>query len=326
MKIFAVAVICAFALSFVAGQISVPLLKRIKAGQPILKFVKTHASKSGTPTMGGLFFLISAAAVFFTFGGGGGRIATVILAIAAFYMLVGFLDDLLKIKLKHNEGLKPYQKIVFQAAIAALGGVFVYVNGLDVLYLPFVKKNVEIGWFAVPLTAFLYIAVTNSVNLTDGLDGLAGGVSVGYISAIFALIVAENAFGNGFLTGEESDKILLLCAVTVGATCGFLMFNVSKARVFMGDTGSLGLGGIICGVSAFTGNALFIPIIGAAFVWSSLSVIMQVIYFKRTRRRIFFMSPYHHHLQMKGYTEAQIGYYYSAFTVIMGLVAVIFYI
>ena len=326
MKIFIIAGMFSLIFSAVAGLFAVPLLRRLKAGQPILKYVKAHTEKSGTPTMGGLFFLLSAAAAFFIFGGGTGRVATVILAISAFYMLVGLLDDYIKIKFRRNEGLKPYQKIIFQTAIALLGGAFAYTNGLTVFYLPFVKNTVDLGFFTIPAVAFLFIAVTNSVNLTDGLDGLCGGVSVAYITGIFALISAEIFFGGTVIRREEADTVLLLCAATIGATAGFLLFNVHRAKVFMGDTGSLALGGVICGVSAFTGNALFIPVIGVAFVWSSLSVILQVMHYKRTHRRIFLMAPFHHHLQAKGFTEAQIGYFYSVFTVITGLVSVIFYI
>lgn len=326
MSGFIAAGLCSLALTFVSGSIFIPVSRKLKAGQPILKYVKEHERKNGTPTMGGLFFILPLSTIFFIFGGWKTRIATVSVAVGLFYMLVGFLDDFLKIKLKHNEGLKPYQKIVFQTAIAFLCGAFAYANGLTVLYLPFVKKTADIGFWVIFVAAAVFIALTNSVNLTDGLDGLCGGVSVSYLSAFAAVILLEQGFNGSYLKSEETDGIILLISVTIFAILGFLIFNVPKAKVFMGDTGSLGLGGVLGAISVFSGNALFIPLIGVAFVWSSLSVIIQVVYFKRTRQRVFLMAPFHHHLQMKGFTETQISFYYSLITVITGLVTVIFYI
>ncbi|MEG9429500.1 MAG: phospho-N-acetylmuramoyl-pentapeptide-transferase [Christensenellaceae bacterium] len=318
--------LCSLALTFFSGFVFIPVLKKIKAGQPILKYVKEHEQKSGTPTMGGLFFILPLTAVFFVFGGGRTRIATVSVAIGLFYMLVGFLDDFLKIKLKHNEGLKPYQKIVFQTAIALLGGAFAYTNGLTVLYIPFVKKTIDIGVWVIFVAAAVFIALTNSVNLTDGLDGLCGGVSACYLLIVAVLILLEKNFAASYLKSTEYEGLDLLISVTFFAVIGFLIFNEPKAKVFMGDTGSLGLGGILGAVSVFSGNTLFIPLIGAAFVWSSLSVVIQVAHFKRTRKRVFLMAPFHHHLQMKGFTETQIDFYYSLVTVIIGLVAIILYL
>lgn len=326
MKILLTAGLCTLALTFFAGLAVIPVLKKAKAGQPILKYVKEHEGKRGTPTMGGLFFVLPLAAVFFIFGGFKSSIATVSVAVGLFYMLVGFLDDYLKIRLKHNEGLKPYQKIVFQTAIAILCGAFAFVNGLTVLYIPFVKKTVDVGIWITVIAAVVFIAITNSVNLTDGMDGLAGGVSVCYLAAIFALITLEMRFNTQYLRSEEYEGLFVLVAAAAFSVVGFLLFNAPKAKVFMGDTGSLALGGLLGAVSVFSGNTLFIPVIGAAFAWSSLSVIIQVAHFKRTKERVFLMAPFHHHLQMKGLTETQICFYYSVITVILGVVAVIFYL
>ena len=326
MRTLLFAFVCTIAAVFVCGIVAVPALKRIKAGQPILKYVKEHESKSGTPTMGGLFFILPSAAVFFAFGGWRARIAAFSAAIGLFYMLVGFLDDFIKIKLKHNEGLKPYQKILFQTAIAILGGVFAYVNGLTAVYIPFVKKTAELGVFAVILAAAVFIAITNSVNLTDGLDGLCGSVSLWYAIIMSALILIEKNFNVSYIRNEETEGLTLLLFALAGGILGFLIFNVPKAKVFMGDTGSLALGGFLGATSVFSGNTLFVPIIGCAFVWSSLSVMIQVAHFKRTKRRVFLMAPFHHHLQMKGFTETQISFYYSLFTIITGTCCVIFYL
>ena len=326
MATYFAAGLSAFTLTFLAGLICIPVLRKMKAGQPILKYVKTHEMKNGTPTMGGLFFILPLSAVFFAFNGLSSRIATVSVAIGLFYMFIGFLDDFLKIKLKHNEGLKPYQKIIFQTAIAFLAGAFAFMNGLSVIYIPFVKTTVDIGYFIIFAVAFIFIAITNSVNLTDGLDGLAGSVSVFYAIFIVAIISLEKGFGTQYLKADEYNGISLLSFALIGAIIGFLIFNVPKAKVFMGDTGSLSLGAFLGALSSFSGNILFIPILGAAFVWSSLSVIIQVVHFKRTKKRVFLMAPFHHHLQMKGLSETQISFYYSVFTVITGAVSVIFYL
>lgn len=323
MKTLIIIALISFLASLITGAISIPVLKRVKAGQPILKYVKTHEGKNGTPTMGGLFFILSAVAIYFVFGGG--QIASVIVAIGLFYMLIGFLDDFLKIKQKHNEGLKPYQKIVFQTAIAILAAVYSFVKGLTVIYIPFYNLTVDIGFWIAPLCAFVFVAFTNSVNLTDGIDGLSGSVSVVYLAIIVAVITLESGFSD-FIIEEEMNGIINLSVALLGALIGFLVYNVNKASVFMGDTGSLSLGAFLCGISVFSGNSLLVPIIGVTFVWSSLSVIIQVLRFKTSGKRMFLMAPYHHHLQMKGYTEAKIAFIYSLITVIIGAVVVITYL
>lgn len=315
-------------LSSIAGYITIPLLSKIKAGQPILKYVESHKQKNGTPTMGGLFFIVSAVIVFYIFNGFKGRISTVIVIIGLSYMVVGFLDDFIKIRYKKNEGLKAYQKIIFQLFIAIFAGVFCYRNGLTVIYLPFVKKTVDIGVFIIPLVVFIFIATTNSVNLTDGLDGLAGSVSVVYLLFIIVVIYLEiTNFNFLYIREEEYLSIITLAISLMGALIGFLFFNSYKASVFMGDTGSLSLGGFIGGISIFSSNSLFIPILGALFVVSSVSVIIQVVYFKATNgKRVFLMAPLHHHLQLKGHSESKISFYYSVITGILGVFCVIFYI
>ena len=188
MKTLISALCVGFVLTLICGRVTIPLLKKIKAKQTILKYVQTHKEKNGTPTMGGLFFIVPAVVVYFVFCGLKSRTATVSVAIGLAFMAVGFLDDFLKIKLKQNEGLKAYQKIIFQTAIAFVAGVFAYNNGLTKFYLPFTKLSVDFAWFTVPFVALIFIAITNCVNLTDGLDGLAGGTSVVYLVIFVALI------------------------------------------------------------------------------------------------------------------------------------------
>lgn len=327
MKILLIACLSTLALSFISGLITIPILRRIKAGQPILKYVEVHKEKSGTPTMGGLFFIISTAIIFLIFKGYESRIATVILAIGLAFMLVGFLDDFLKIKFHKNEGLKAYQKIIFQLGIAVLAGVFAFVNGITVFYLPFSYEMIELDLWTIPIVALIFIAVTNSVNLTDGLDGLAGSVSVGYLLSLVILICVQmQKYGYLYTAEKEYEYVFLLSFCLIGGLLGFLIFNTNKACVFMGDTGSLALGGLIAGISIFTLNSFFIPVIGIMFVVSSISVIVQVLYFKKTHKRIFLMAPLHHHFQMKGYSEGRVSFAYSLITVIAGVLSVVFYL
>lgn len=313
-------------LSIILGIITIPLLRKLKAGQTVLKYVETHKDKNGTPTMGGLFFIVSAIIIYYISGGKGG-IANVCIVIGSAFMAVGFLDDFTKIRFKQNEGLKAYQKIIFQSSIAIIAGVFAFRNGISVFYLPFCKKSLDLGVFTIPIVSCIFIAITNSVNLTDGLDGLAGSVSAVYLVFISILIVVQTAsFEFMYLKIEEYNDVIRLCACLIGGLLGFLVFNVNKAKVFMGDTGSLSLGGFLGAISIFSSNSFFIPVLGIMFVLSSISVIVQVLHFKRTKKRIFLMAPLHHHFQLKGYTEAQISFYYSLITAIMGAILIIFYV
>lgn len=312
MKTAGAAAMAAFLISFVLCLVLRPLLKRLKAGQYILGYVKEHRDKSGTPTMGGLAFICAAVIVCLIFCGVNSVTANLTLVITAGFCLVGFADDFLKIYRKDNLGLKPYQKIIFQCAIAAIAAAYCYVNGLTLLSIPFTSLSVDLGWGVIPLVIFVFLATVNCVNLTDGLDGLAGGTSLVYL------------FFFGVLIFSAEENFHILPFAMCGALAAFLVFNVSRASVFMGDTGSLALGSFISCVSVFTGNALYIPIIGIMFVVSGISVILQVIYYKRTRRRIFLMAPVHHHFQMKGFAESKISYAYSVITALAGLLCLIF--
>lgn len=313
MKLYLIGMFSAFCASFILLLIIKPLLKRLKAGQYILGYVKEHKDKGGTPTMGGLAFISALLIVgFCVFGFGDGRV-NLTLAITGGYTFVGFLDDYLKISHKENEGLKPYQKIIFQVAIAAIAAVYCYINGLTELYVPFFGNlKFNIYWGIIPLVIFIFVACVNCVNLTDGLDGLAGGTSMAYLF-VFAVMLSL-----------RSDGFAEICFIACGALGAFLIFNTNKASIFMGDTGSLALGGLISCVSIFSGNSLYIPVLGVMFVISGISVIVQVIYYKRTRRRVFLMAPIHHHFQMKGYSECKIAYAYVTVTLLVGILCLLF--
>lgn len=323
MKTALFALILSLILTYFAGKLFIPVLNKIKANQTVLKYVEVHKEKNGTATMGGLFFILSAALIFFVFGGGQSRLALVSLTIGLAFLVVGFIDDYIKIKFKQNEGLKAYQKIVFQFSIAIVAGLFCYVNGITDFNVPLLNVKLSLGIWAVPVVAVIFIAITNSVNLTDGLDGLAGSVSAVYLLSILIIIALQSIYVNDNVK-REYDKIILLCACLIGAILGFLIFNVNKAKVFMGDTGSLSLGGFIGSISIFSSNAFYIAFIGIMFVISSISVIIQVIYYKRTKKRVFLMSPLHHHFQLKGYTESKIAYMYSLVTALMGAICILF--
>ncbi len=276
-------------------------------------YVKEHKSKSGTPTMGGLAFITAIIVVGLCLLGVRDSKVNLTLAITGGFTVVGFLDDFLKIYRKENEGLKPYQKIIFQVLIAAIAAAYCYVNGLTYLKIPFGSgAQFNISWGIIPLVILIFIATVNCVNLTDGLDGLAGGTSSAYL------------FIFGIMLYIQGSNLAALCFVAVGAVAAFLVFNVNKASIFMGDTGSLALGGLISCVSVFSSNSLYIPVLGIMFVISGISVIVQVIYYKRTRRRVFLMAPIHHHFQMKGYTECKITYSYAVITAFVGIFCLLF--
>lgn len=319
MKTLIVAFILSLLITLIAGKFTVPLLRKIKAGQTVLKYVESHKDKNGTPTMGGLFFILSASAIFIILGGLNSRVAVVSLSIGLAFMLVGFIDDFIKIRYRQNEGLKAYQKIIFQLSIALVAGVFAYKNSITKFNIPIVNEFIDLGAWAVPVISIVFIAITNSVNLTDGLDGLSGSVSAVYLLFISIIIILQNGT---FLSSIEQEKLLLLCSCLIGSILGFLFFNTNKAKVFMGDTGSLSLGGFLGAVSIFSSNSFFIVVIGIMFVVSSISVIVQVAHYKRTKRRVFLMAPLHHHFQLKGYSEAQITYFYSLITIVMGMISV----
>ncbi len=296
-----------FALSVPLCALAIPLLKKLGAGQNILSYVKEHESKNGTPTMGGLAFIPAACAAALLFSGPRDKPFYVALSVGLGYLLVGFLDDLLKKIRGSNLGLRPYQKIIFQFAVAAIASVYCCLEGLTTLTVPYTKLTFDIGWWMLPLGVFVFIATVNGVNLTDGLDGLAGSVSAVFFLFLGLLIAMQ---GGGAVTA--------LCFALAGALAGYLIFNTNRASVFMGDTGSLSLGGFAASIALFSGNALAIPIAGGAFVLSSISVILQVIYYKKTGKRIFMMAPIHHHFQKKGYSEGKISYVYAVLTAVAG--------
>ncbi|MDR0850208.1 MAG: phospho-N-acetylmuramoyl-pentapeptide-transferase [Christensenellaceae bacterium] len=294
------------------------LSRRLKFGQNILHYVESHTAKQGTPTMGGIAFVLSTVLASLFFINTNYSFGFLILALGLGFGVLGFLDDFIKIRFKRNMGLRAYQKIIGQASLAIIAALFVYLNPNieNSVILPFSNTSIELGFFVVPLIVFVFLALTNSVNLTDGLDGLASGVSLMYLLG-FAFITYFY-IGTGLTHTMNSDVILISLAL-VGSLFAFLMFNCYPAKIFMGDTGSLAIGAFLASLACFNGMMLYVPILGFMFVLSSISVIIQVLHFKRTKRRVFLMTPLHHHFEKKGVHESRIVAIYIVITAVIAL-------
>lgn len=328
MKICCASFLVAAIISIAIGAITIPLLKKLKFGQNILSYVSEHDYKSGTPTVGGIIFISSCIIAYYVFRSEENRLSEVCVAVFVAYALVGFIDDFIKIKLHRNEGLNPVQKTLFEIVIAVVVSAYAYTRGLTKVNIPFTNTVVDLKFWYVPLCAFCFIATTNSVNLTDGLDGLAGGVTYVY-ALVFGSLLLIQVFKGGirYPVSKEYANVAQFSFCLSGALVGFLFYNTYRATVFMGDTGSLALGGAVAITAALSGNLLFIPIIGITYVASSISVILQVTYFRLSGgKRLFLMAPLHHHFQHKGYAESKIVFGYKFVTLVIGLSVIIFII
>ncbi len=276
----------------------IPVLVEMKFGQNIREVgPKDHLKKAGTPTMGGLVFIPVAITVS-VLSGAFLRVYPIIFLVAGF-CVIGFLDDYLKILKKENEGLTEIQKIVLQLLVSAVF-IFIINDGNTFIYLPFISGRWDLSYFYYPFLILVILGTTNGVNLTDGLDGLSSSVTI-IVLAFFALI--------GF---KMDMSIALISVIFIGALLGFLYFNVSPAKIFMGDTGSLALGGLVAGIAIYLRMPIIIIFIGFVYFMNALSVIMQVSYYKMTKKRIFKMAPLHHHFELSGYDENRIVILFSA--------------
>ena len=326
-KIF-LCVLIGFVFSLLVSPIVIKCMKKLKANQEIYEYVDLHQKKAGTPTMGGLIFLFGTLFASFCLFDGSKKLALVCIVCFFAFGVIGFLDDFLKIHKKQNEGLKPYQKIIGQVAISVIIAIFAYKSSLvgSEIFVPFTSKTVDLGWFFVPFCIFVFLATTNAVNLTDGLDGLAGGVSfaffVGFLGVCF--VVFKNMPISNAIQMQEYNNLLVLTGGVIGSLLAYLLSNSHPATIFMGDTGSLALGGLISILCISTKQVLLIPILGFLFVWSAVSVIIQVVYFKATKKRVFLMAPYHHHLEKKGLKETKIVAIYIISTLIISVLSIFF--
>ena len=325
MKNSILAVIVSALLTIALGLITLPLLKKLKFNQTILEYVSEHKKKNGTPTMGGIFFTVSAVICALIFSTDTFNILTTSIAIILGFFAIGIIDDLLKIKNSQNLGLTAGQKLFFQISISIIASIYAYKSGLNFMYLPFTNKIVNLSFYSIIINVITFIATVNGVNLLDGLDGLCASVSSINFLALFFIISIQLAT-NGYLYIVESEyqNLKILSLVFFGATTAYLLFNTYKASVFMGDTGSLSLGGALSTIYIFSGNTLYIPIIGVFYLISALSVIIQVLYYKKTKKRVFLMAPYHHHLQQIGNSESKIAYVYTFITALISLICIYF--
>lgn len=303
MKYISIGIIMliSFIISVIITKVEIPVLKR-KAGQNIREDgPQSHLSKAGTPSMGGIAIIIAAslttigAAVMGKIDGLG---CAIILLVFVGFGLIGFFDDYLKVIKKNNLGLRAYQKFGLQTILSVILAVYLanYTEGSTSVYIPFADIYVNFGIWYIPFVVFVVLAMTNAVNLTDGLDGLASGVTA-FISLFFAVA----GFTYGIVTGAY------FCSAMCGACLGFLVFNRNPAKVFMGDTGSLALGGGLAAAAILMKLELLLPIVGLLYVIEALSVVLQVGYFKISGgKRIFKMAPIHHHFEKCGFSEVQV--------------------
>lgn len=313
-KAFAIALVVTLAV----GLLLIPWLKRLKFGQNIRSDGPSrHLQKAGTPTMGGIIFLVGiSAAVLLTATERMDALA--VLAITLGYGLIGFLDDYIKIVLKRSLGLRAREKLLGQiilAVLLALGVVFWLDRG-TALVLPFSEGfapggiQLELGWWLfLAFTLFVVVGSANAVNLTDGLDGLAAGVSLLVALAMMLVALKVGRYG-----------VAIVLAAFSGGCLGFLFYNRHPAKVFMGDTGSLALGGGLGAAAVITGSELLFVIIGGIFVAEVLSVVIQVISFQTTGRRIFRMSPLHHHFELGGWSENRVVLTFWGITLVLGVI------
>lgn len=329
MTIALIALLVAFTISMLIAPLVIRLMRRLKAGQPILSYVEKHSGKSGVPTMGGFIFVLPVFIVMLIFGGIGITMGKYASYVMLGYCIIGFLDDYIKVKYKENKGLKAYQKIIGQIAIGTIIAIYAYQN-MHIntsIILPFINYSIEFKQYYVPFVIFIFIASTNAVNLTDGLDGLCSSISIIYFAAFTIIILSGLSMAEYYgdiLLARQYNSLAVFSSATCGSLLAFYWLNSNPAKIFMGDTGSLAIGSAVACVGVFSNNPLLIIIIGIMYIVSSISVIIQVIYFKLSKgKRVFLMAPYHHHLEYKGYKEWKIVAYYSVITLLAAVVALI---
>jgi len=309
-------IVTPFIIALVMGPIFIPFLKRLKFGQSIREEgPQSHFKKSGTPTMGGIIFLGSAllaTIIGLLFWDGFELNSTLIMLLLPLFgcSLIGFIDDFIIVVKKNNEGLRPKLKILGLFLIGA-GFFYLYMTAGYSTVINLGIFSIDLLWFHGVWVLFMILAGSNATNLTDGLDGLLGGTSL-IVFAVFGMIAQAR--------GEST--IALVCFIMVGALAGFLVFNLNPAKVFMGDTGSLGLGALMSAVVILLGHEWLLVVVGFIFVIETLSVILQVLYFKKTGgKRLFKMAPLHHHFELSGWSERKVVFVFWMVTLVMGMIA-----
>ncbi|KYG89417.1 phospho-N-acetylmuramoyl-pentapeptide-transferase [Metasolibacillus sp. FSL H7-0170] len=308
--------VTAFILTVILAPIAIPLLRRLKFGQSIREEgPESHLKKAGTPTMGGIIFLLAIIATTLVTGNMFNLFTTqtvVLLLVLVGFGVIGFLDDGIKVIFKRNLGLTSLQKLIGQIIISIAAFMLLRLGTFNTaVEIPFTDYTIDFGLFYVGFLIFWLVGFSNAVNLTDGVDGLVAGTA----SIAFA------AFGVIALFNEQADIALVAFAIT-GALLGFLIFNANPAKVFMGDTGSLALGGALAMISVLVKAELLLLLIGLVFVIETLSVILQVGSFKLRKKRIFKMSPIHHHFELSGWSEWKVVLVFWSTGLAVALIAV----
>lgn len=304
-----------FLITLILGPIMIPLLRRLKIGQSVRDDgPKTHLKKSGTPTMGGIIIFIALVITVLTSGMLNKDMYVLLLSTFGFG-LIGFIDDYIKVVKRRSLGLRAYQKLIGQIILATI--LAVYQSSTSVLgtklIVPFLSNQyLDLGPLYIPFIAFVVVGTVNSVNLTDGLDGLASGVTL-IVLSFFGLIALNWGMGS----------ISIFSTALAGACLGFLIHNAHPAKVFMGDTGSLALGGAVSAIAILLNIPLVIPIVGGVYFVEALSVIIQVASFKLTGKRVFLMAPLHHHYEQKGWKETKVVAVFWVVTVILCLIGIL---
>ncbi|NNU76096.1 phospho-N-acetylmuramoyl-pentapeptide-transferase [Clostridium estertheticum] len=310
MNLIIYSVIIAFLLSIIQGPLLIPLLHKLKFGQNIrAEGPKSHLRKAGTPTMGGIIFMVSTIITMLLIVRHTNDEAMIALYCFIAFGLIGLIDDFLKITHKENEGLKSKQKMLLIVIVAGVIGYYTSIRlGTDIM-IPFTNWSINLGIWYVPCIIIYFAATTNAVNLTDGLDGLATSVTI--IVMTFFALVSNMLF---------HPSLAIFCAALAGALLGFLKYNFYKAQIFMGDMGSLALGGAVAGVGMILKSPILVAIVGGIYVMETLSVIIQVFVFKATGKRVFKMSPIHHHFELSGWNETKVVAVFSIATVVFCLI------
>ena len=317
ISIQVIAFVVTFILALICGPLFIPVLRRLKFGQTVRDDgPASHFKKTGTPTMGGVIFLIPVLVVSLYFAAQDRRILPLIFVTLGFGA-IGFIDDFIKIVKKRKDGLYANQKMLGLLFIATAFSFYVdrYTTvGTDII-IPFmgIDATFDLVWLFVPFTIFVLISITNAVNMTDGLDGLAAGVTL--IVMIFFTIAA--------MLRSEWDYIKVFSSMIAGGCLGFLAYNAHPARVFMGDTGSLALGGAVGATAVMMNMPLFILIVGAIYVIETLSVVIQVGSFKLRGKRVFKMAPIHHHFELSGWKETKVVWVFLSSTAVLSLIGLI---
>ena len=308
---FLITMVIAAGIVILLAPVMIPLLHKLKFGQSIREEgPASHQKKSGTPTMGGLF-LIAAIVIATLIKAPLSTEIILALFITIGHWILGFLDDYIKVVKKRNLGLKAKQKLLGQIIIAIVTMV-IATEMLDIrttLWLPFVENEINLGVLYYALILFVIVGASNAVNLTDGLDGLASG----------NMAIAASCYAVVCMLTRHTD-LSIFCAAIVGACIGFLFFNFHPAKIFMGDTGSLALGGAFAAVGILTHTEILLAVIGFIFVCEALSVIIQVISFQTTGRRVFKMSPIHHHFELSGWKETKVVFVFWTVGLIFGMI------